>query len=375
MTQLAENVVYDQMVRTGVRAGEPRRARPVLWWAGLGAASLALGIYMWSRWLLSGPERTPIGSSKVPTFMLVNARAQEIVGCIAFVYLFNRFVVRPWRRDGHMSWDGSFFLAACIIYWGDLAANYINYNTLYNSAFVNWGSWFNYLPGWAPPNGAQMVEAPLWSGTWYSFGIFGVAVLYCNIMRRIKARWPRIGTLGTIGIFVLMSMAIDLLIEVPYVILGTYTYPGALKGWTLFYGHYYQFPLYEPVVMGAFWSGCASIRYFRNDKGQSFVESGLERVTVGSKGKAWLRTLSLTAALTIVLHGLYTVPFTLIQGLHSGAWPEDIVSRSYFTNGLCGPGTHYACPGPEVPNVRRGGVAVDPDGNLYVPPGTKLPGR
>jgi hypothetical protein len=62
-----------------------------------------------------------------------------------------------------------------------------------------------------------------------------------------------------------------------------------------------------------------------------------------------------------------TLPFLL----NADSWPADIQSRSYFTAGMCGDGTDYACWGPGVPLPRVGAPHLDPDGRLV--PGTSEP--
>lgn len=59
----------------------------------------------------------------------------------------------------------------------------------------------------------------------------------------------------------------------------------------------------------------------------------------------------------------YNLGFGLV-GLHGGPVPEDILRRPYFTNGLCGPGTGYSCPGPDVPIPRPSSRHMDHNGNL-----------
>ena len=47
-------------------------------------------------------------------------------------------------------------------------------------------------------------------------------------------------------------------------------------------------------------------------------------------------------------------------------WPADTVSRSYFVYDLCGPGSEYACPGPDVPIAHNDSGYLGPDGE-FVP--------
>lgn len=366
---------------------EEPSSRPILWWAGIGAFFVALPVCLWSAWIFTGNfERTGTGVDEVPTFMKVNALIQEGIGVVVFTFMMWWCVIRPWRRKGHLTWDASLFLAGCLLWWQDPLMNYTQYQFSYNATLFNGGSWVNWIPGWLPPLGDRMIESPLFAGTWYSFGIFGF-IIGCNwVMRRAKARWPHIGRVRLFLVAMAVGIGIDFVMEAIYLRLGLYSYPGALKGpWTLWSGKYYQFPLYESFLWGTTWAAMASVRYFRNDKGQSFAERGIDELRVGTKKRNGLRFLALVGVLNVIFLLVYNIPMNIF-GLHAGEWPADIQNRSYFTNGLCGPrsagvvpaddprpGTDYACPGPNVPLNRRGSVHLNPAGELVVPPGGELP--
>src|SRR5438105_9537000 len=95
-----------------------RPLKPVKWWATLGLIWLSLIAFSTARWLLGGhAHSTGVGPSHEPTFMTVWVRIMEVsfvVLAIAALYL---AVIRPWRRDKRLSWDGIFVLACATIYW------------------------------------------------------------------------------------------------------------------------------------------------------------------------------------------------------------------------------------------------------------------
>jgi hypothetical protein len=122
------------------------------------------------------------------------------------------------------------------------------------------------------------------------------------------------------------------------------------------------------VLMAVLWTGWACLRYFRNDRGETIAECGLDRLHLSQKGRLGVRFLALVGACNVVIFATYNLPMAL-AGLYSDPWPTDITSRSYFTNGICGPGTTYACPGPEVPINRPRSAHLDPGGGL-VPVGS-----
>jgi hypothetical protein len=68
-------------------------------------------------------------------------------------------------------------------------------------------------------------------------------------------------------------------------------------------------------------------------------------------------------AITFVL---YTIPASWAV-THPVAWPEDTMSRSYFTSGLCGEGTDRACSGPAVPFATNESAYMTRDGGIAHP--------
>jgi hypothetical protein len=262
-------------------------------------------------------------------------------------------------------------IAIYLTYWQDPVGNYAGSYFTYNSVLWNWGSWGPHVPGWIAANSSKAAETPFYIVPWLAYGMFGGIVLACFVMRKAKERWPQIGTLRIVLVAFITLATVDFVAENLYLHLGLYSFTGVIRSLTIFYGKYYQFPLYESLIWGAAWTGMASVRYFKNDKGQTAVERGIDDVQVGSKGK---RLLSLFAICGIMNVAYLVMNFAFMYTVqHASPWGKDIASRSYFTNGYCGPLTHVACPGNVVPLPKRGAAAVGQDGQLYVPPGKHLP--
>src|SRR3954453_13885010 len=88
-------------------AAEARRTiTPVKWWAAFGALWLAFMAYVLISWV-TGPffERVPVGPSDPPTYMKVFLMFLQVTMLPAMAGCVWWFVVRPWRRDGHLSID------------------------------------------------------------------------------------------------------------------------------------------------------------------------------------------------------------------------------------------------------------------------------
>lgn len=344
------------------------------WWAWLGVAFTTLAVYVWGAWLLSGPTRTPPGPTPIPTWMQVSVHIQLAVGFVAMVLVLHYFLVRPWRREGTLTLDGMIILGFLVSYWQDPLMNSIVPYALYNSYLPNWGSWAGEIPWWHYPNGSRVVEPILWDIPVYIYALFLVPVLGCTVMRKCKARWPGLSKLQLIGICYAFMAFADLLIEPFWIRTGVFVFNGVFTptALTLFDGHWYQFPLSEPILLGFWWTTLACLRYFKNDKGEILCERGVRDLPLRPRAKTRLRLFAVIGAVNLALLVCYSLPASFL-GLYVRGWPEDVYSRSYYTNTLCGPGTTYACPAPGVPLPDRNSAHLGPDGRLVVPEGTKLP--
>jgi Spirocyclase AveC-like len=140
----------------------------------------------------------------------------------------------------------------------------------------------------------------------------------------------------------------------------------------LWYGKYYQMPIYEAILAGAWCVGYASLLYFRNDKGQTLVERGIEKVKVGAAGSIVLRFLAFSAICAGIYMVTYNIPYWIINNTNQ-AWPAVNQENSYWTNGICGPETDQACPSPALPMPTRHSGHFDPQGDFVVRDGSPAP--
>ena len=362
-------------VATRSRAAEStriagRRANPVKWWAFVGAVCLGIWISSWTAWVVSGNfVATPTGPTPLPGYMRTAINIQLVVTVVLFLGCIYWFLVRPWRRDGRLSLDGIMFLALMSMYWQDMLSNFIRPYFLFNTYLPQRGSWFNFLPGVILPEAQRMAQPFLWEWLLYVVYCMPPMLLANYCMRRVKRRWPEIGVFGLMMVAFLTVFVADVTLEVPWLFQGLYVFPGAIEGLTLFHGHYYQFPIYEGIFAGVFVGGFACVRYFTDDKGRCVAEQGIDRVHGTPRQKTALRLLAVSGLFNVIFFFGNNLPLGMIAGLYSDTWPADIVERSYFTNGLCGPGTDYACPGSpsrsptgdQATSLRRDSSADDHD--------------
>jgi len=353
----------------GSRAVEAptKSAKPVKYWAIVGGFFLVLQLYVYGSWLLSDDfTRTPTGADAVPGYMSAFITAMQILAPIGFVAFLWFFLIRPWRRDGRIGLDGLMCLCALGVWWQDPLVNYTQAFATYNTGYFNMGSWTEQIPGWMSPNGSKFAEPLLWTGPAYVWGMFGGVLVANKFMEWVKARRPQTGTLGMILSALAFFVFFDALFESIFMRLGVYTYPGAHDQISIGGGHYYQFPIYEALIWGATWAGFACVRYFRNDRGETVAERGIDEVQATPRQKTFIRFLALLGIWSVIFMS-YNIVWAWIS-LNQSDWPKDITERSYFTSQICGDDTDYICPGPDQPIPRPDSGHVGP-GGVYVPAG------
>lgn len=353
------------LARPETSLAEPRRFKPVKVWAFLGAIFLGIEGWAVTMWIATGKATpTPGGPTPVPTWMKVAGHTWEVLGLLGFMVFLWRFLIRPWRREGRITLDGMFCIIFLTMYWQDLLMNYFQIVNTYNTMFFNLGSWFADIPGWSSPNANLLAEPLLFMGPVFVYGMFGGVVLSNFMMRKAKERNPRLGKLGLVVVAFCFILVFVMLVEGGLLLrLGINIDPGAIPELSLFAGKYYQYPLYELILASCLLTSWASLRFFRDDNGQTVAERGIDQLRVDSKWKQGIRFLALTGICNAIFLVTFSIPHQFFA-LKAGAWPEDVTKRSYFTDGICGPGTTYACPGPDTLIPRRGSLHVTPGGGV-----------
>ena len=344
--------------------------KPVVVWAWAGGILFAIGAWVMVRWLFSADfARTPSGPTPVPTFMKVGIVIATVLGVVASVVIFYRFVFRPWRREGRLSADGLLILAMTGMVWIDPFAAGWGIPFAYNSWIPNRGSWTAGIPLITNPMAANLAEPPNHFYLWYPF----LMVIAANaVMRLWKRRYPRTSNLRLAMVALGFMIAMDFVLEITLMRLGYYVYLYGPSKFTLFHDHYYRMPLFEPIGAAlVFWIP-AMLRYFKNDKGQTYVERGIDQVRVSTRSKTMLRFLALFAIVNLGYIATYEIPVIFLSQ-HTDEIPADIQRRSYFLNQMCGEGTGYACPSQGVPLPTRNSGHLNTDGE-FVPGKVGYPG-
>lgn len=338
-----------------VTVAEPRPANAAQWWAAVGGLAIAVQVYVYGAWIVSGDAvRTPTGPDAVPGHVKVAAWTLQVLGPVGSLALLV-WCVRQYRRTGRLGFDTLLAIGWWSMVWQDPGLNILRTQIFYNSYLFNRGSWAAHIPGWVSPNANLLPEPLLFTSLMYATSGLVFAVLISALMRAVHRRRPAMTRAGLVGCAIAGAFVIDLLLELAFIRTGMYAYGGAVQRLSIFAGSRYQFPVYEAVFWMPVWGITGALRYFRDDHGRSLLERRADAVR-GSEGRRnAVRILAFCGLLNTLLLG-YNLTFTAM-GVWGGPTPA---LPSYLRNGMCGPGTAYACPAPGEPIPVKGGRPVLP---------------
>jgi hypothetical protein len=301
--------------------------------------------------------------------MKVSMSALCVLGIAIEILLIWFILVKPWRRTGHITLDGMFLIAFQLLIWQDPLANWIGPFFTYNAWAWNRGNWMSDIPGMVMPNAYRLPEPLLLVGPMYVTGLFGLVLVTNWCMTKARERWPELSN-GTLIAGTLLSLMIfDVIFEPVYEQTGTFSYLAIPRNLALFRGRWFQWPMVEAVMWGTVWGLWAVLRFFRNDRGQTVAERGIEHVNGSEKKKNFIRFLAVSGICNVIM--LAYVPFSQLVLAHADSPPRELLERSYMMDYMCGAGTKYACPGQGIPIPRRTSASVGPNGELI--PGKVAP--
>jgi uncharacterized protein DUF5135 len=355
--------------RLGVESEEQRRLRPVMFWALIGSGFLALMVYLWGKSLLEGDLKpTTAGRDTAAGWATFSVHAQEAALGLAALVVIWLYIIRPWRRSRHLTLDGMMVIAWSTM-WAiqDPWVSYSQTTISYNSTALNLGCPQCHLPGWQSSN--VLAEPIIWGLGCYIAPMFLATVLAGKLMGLARARRPRLGKIGLTTVAIGAMATSDLILECFWTRTGVYTYGGGDPALSLFDNHYYKYPLWVGAIWGVAWGLIAALRFFRDDRGNTVVERGIDRVDTTPRRRQILRQLALIGAMNASFAFVYNVPVQYFSS-HAQAFPQDLLNRPYLLGGVCGQGTSFACPDPRIPIPRgTGSGRVTPEGTFVAPNG------
>lgn len=300
---------------------------------------------------------TPTGPDTLAGAALVGMRALEAITAAGAAYIVWRHLLRPLKARRALSFEGMLVIAMFSMAFFDPFDNFLSFSFTYSAHFIELGSWSELVPGWEAPNQTRFGVPLLFAVCAYVGVMFGNGAAGARWLQRLEKTKPAWSLLGRFGALFGIFAAVDFAFENLLIRLGYMAYPGVPHSLSLWAGDVHQFPLYEPLLMATWWSGMAGVMYFRDERGRSFAERGVDRL----RAPGWVRGTASLLALTGFLHawtlGAYFLPFNLmaVKADTAPALP------SHLRKGICGTGTRYACPSEFVPVPSRDSLAIPPD--------------
>lgn len=342
------------------------QSKPVYLFAAWGLISLCIGIYAMSSWVGSADFKpSPMGPDALPGSVFWTLRITEVVALICAVVLLWKFMIKPWRQSGRIGWDGMFMIAGFSLWWTDPIDNYFNFTFMYNTGFFNMASWTRFIPGWMAPNQNLFPEPLFFVGGLYIWWFIAPVAAGCWGMRKLQEKRPDLSVMSRLLIMWVTFMLFDFVAEGIFQYLQIFKYVGTYAPLTIWAGTVHQYPLYNSVIMAMFFMGMTCLRYFKDDKGNSWAERGIEQVRLPAAGKTLLRQFAIMGFLSANIMIMYYTPYLLFS-MKVDSFPH---YPSYLTADICGKNSHYACPSSQVPIPKRGSIAIAPNDSRLTPSG------
>ncbi len=324
--------VREQSPKKMIGTDSPR----VVWLARLGAAILVLELYIFGRWVTSDRfQRVMPGPDDGTNMLWIRFwDVLSIGGSIVFV----AWIVRKRLREHKLPPVAIVAMAWMLTAWQDPLVNALRPVFSYNSHFLNFGSWGEFIPGWIDNGGVNPQPIFWWIGIYLFFvplNMMGVDA-YLNWVRR---HLPRINRAGLIAFLMILMFAQDVVGELITLLQGVDRYLWVGANISLWPGTNYQFPLYEGLGWGCGMVGLsAMIYYFRDSRGHMFTDRGLDRLKI-RRGRTFIRVLALGAVFNAAM-----IVFNLgYVAVNQHADTTQPTVPSYLQNGMCGLGDGPPC--------------------------------
>jgi hypothetical protein len=305
--------------------------------------ALAVLIYEtwgWTSYWLSGPVQITKyrDTSDISWYVACIYEALSVCTLVGV----GGWVLRKVLRERRLGIEAMFCIAGFFTYWNDPMSNFVQPLFFNSSNWINLNEWTGNFPLVRNPDAGRMPEPVLFGLPLYLTGFLAFALILSYLLRRIRNRWPGLGWFQLILCAVGLGVLIDVALEVPMYLVGLWAYPGQ-PSLGLFAGTGHRYPVTEALAGGLFFGVLTAMIFFRDDRGRTVMEQGLDH----------LNTRRRTALTLLALIGV----FNLAYGIDNAwwvAWGLDSTAYHHMAPstvaGMCdAPGishTRYgACPG------------------------------
>ena len=233
-------------------------------------------------------------------------------------------------------------IAAGLAFWMDSFYNFVVQTNAYSSNLVNIGNWCSHTPFVINKACGESPEPILLIGLCYTFGLLGCGMVGGAFLNALGRRFPNLSTAKKLAVCMLLMSLVDLLGDFAATRLGL---------WNLFvsdsftvWDSQHRCPILILIPAGCFFGGPVVMRHFKNDKGQTVFERGLEHLS--ARARKTVTFLSLAGTMQVLI--FITITFLVGgMGLYAKNTPD---YPAHTVNGMCDVGTvtgtaYGPCPG------------------------------
>ncbi|MER7500918.1 spirocyclase AveC family protein [Nonomuraea pusilla] len=286
-------------------------------WASAGAVCLTAQLWVAAVWTARGGLRAvpPDGLHLSDTQRVIGWATQAAMAVLVLLVVLH--AVRDCARARTVTVGAALAAGYLLAAWTDVLVNYARPAFVYNRSLLNVATWGPAIPGWHSPQPQWQAEPILVVG----FGFLVAAVLAhataaiaAISLRRLRLRGP----VPTYLICALVAALVDTAVEIPWIRSGAFAYPYAIREVSLFAGHWYQFPLTHPLLIGTTFVGPAALLLCLHRQGHA---------TALSPGPGRHGIVTLLAGVGIVTTMIIAFSaVTAALSLHGGPPPPDLPS-------------------------------------------------
>jgi hypothetical protein len=254
------------------------------------------------------------------------ARVYESLAILTLLVIAT-YVVRKVRRERRWGIEAQFCLAGLLTYWQDPFSNAIQPLFWYSSNWVNLNEWTGNLPFVRNPDAGRMPEPILFGLPLYISGFLAFAKIMDWVLTRLRARFQGLSTAKVFLCAMAAGLAVDVALELPMYLSGLWAFPGT-PDIGLLASDGRKFPVVEMLAGAAFFGTLAAMIHFKDDRGRTPMERGLEHLSPQK------RTFTSQLALIGVFNGIYLLCNLWWWGFGMFSGPVKPMER-HTVNALC----------------------------------------
>jgi hypothetical protein len=306
-----------------------------------GIPILVLNAWTVIAWLLDGPA--PVTKFRAPSsanwYIAHTIEALCVLGSAGVVV----YLVRGCRRSGRiLTFDVMFCLVGATLFWADFGLNGFQPVLVASSNFVNLNNTCGHMPFIVNPDCGRAPDPILFFFLMEAFLFLPCVKGVSALAGRLRRGRPTMSTARLFGVVIGIAAVLSLG-ETILVALDIWSYTGP-RAMSIGLGHGGQYNLFVWFQTSAFFGLISALYFFRNDKGQTVVERGLERYTPRRRNSVTLLALYATVQFVAWVPG--SVPLATVSFFQDG-WAK---MPRYLVNDVCDApgveGTRYGpCPG------------------------------